>query len=238
MLLQTPARSRCASFLRGLGRLSLPPQCPRYHRSFFTLPSFSSEPQPRTLTATKILPYPPLPLFHTISDVGSYASFLPFLSASTVTSRHPLTGLPTSAYLTAGYGPFSGTFLSRVNCDQETWTVAAKSGGRVEENEIAKLGLTPVEQERAGLDGNERGLFKFLDTIWQLKPIVIGDSAPGGNGGGCGRVPETEVHLQLNFQVRSAAHAAVMSAVDSQVAAMMIEAFERRMSEVSQRSDF
>lgn len=202
------------------------------HRFFFTLPDFSSEPKPRTLTATKTLPYPPLPLFRTIADVGSYASFLPFLSASTVTSRHPETGLPTSAYLTAGYGVLSGTFLSQVDCNQETWSVVAKSGGRIEQSEIAKLNMTPEETVRAGLDRNKDGLFRFLDTIWRLKPLNI------NRRGGFGEGHETEVHLELNFQVKSATHAAVMSAVDGKVAAMMMEAFEERMSEVSQRSAF
>ncbi|KAL2825466.1 hypothetical protein BDW59DRAFT_146259, partial [Aspergillus cavernicola] len=82
----------------------------------------------RTLTASRTLLYPPSPLFKTISSVESYAEFLPFLNASTVTARDTETGYPTSAYLTVGYGPLSETFTSKVNCDEANWIVEATSG--------------------------------------------------------------------------------------------------------------
>ncbi|PGH28607.1 hypothetical protein GX50_08645 [[Emmonsia] crescens] len=50
-----------------------------------------------------------------------------------------------------------------------------------------------------------------------------------GNGRGGG---ETTVVLEVRFQFRSALHAAMMGAVEDQVAGMMIEAFEKRVREL------
>ncbi|EEP77421.1 predicted protein [Uncinocarpus reesii 1704] len=183
----------------------------------FNLPSLSSfapqlsSPAPRTLTATRTLPFPPLPLFRIISDVESYRDFLPLLTASTVTARDRATGYPTQAYLTVGYGPLSETFHSKVECDEATWTVGARSG------EIAF--------QRKGEEGKDGGVFEYLDTIWKLKPL---------EGRAVG-MELTKVDLAVNFRFKNPMHAAMMSAVENQVAAMMIEAFEKRVFEVERR---
>lgn len=199
----------------------------------FQLPSLSSltsgsnspfsAPPPRDLKATRTLPYAPGPLFRTISSVESYEKFLPFLSASTVTARDSVTGYPTRAFLTVGYGRFQETFTSRVDCDDANgkWVVEAKSGRGVD-GEGGKEG-----------DSGE-GLFEYLNTRWELFPVEgRGGGSQNGQQRGVSRLPtETEVMLQIQFRFRSAIHAAVMSAVEDQVAAMMIEAFEKRMKEV------
>lgn len=75
------------------------------------------------------------------------------------------------------------------------------------------------------------GLFEYLNTKWELFPVNGG--AQGEQERGVSRLPtETKVMLQIQFRFRSAIHAAVMSAVEDKVAAMMIEAFEQRMKEV------
>ncbi|KAK2746400.1 hypothetical protein FQN55_005618 [Onygenales sp. PD_40] len=204
--------------------LNLHPQT----RPFLTslLPSSpNTRPPPRTLTATRTLPYPPQPLFSTISDVASYSKFLPFLTASTVTARDAQTGLPSRAFLTVGYGPLSETFTSVVTCDRGKWVVGARSG--------VGVGVDSGKGER---EGSGNGLFEFLDTVWRLEPVL----GKGGKGGmavveGEEEVKETKVELQVRFQFRSAMHAAMMSAVEGQVAGMMIEAFERRVREVGGR---
>ncbi|KAK2767645.1 hypothetical protein FQN54_003803 [Arachnomyces sp. PD_36] len=207
----------------------------------FHLPSLSSltsgssspfsTPPPRTLTATRTLPHPPTPLFRTISSVDSYSQFLPFLSASTVTARDKLTNYPTRAFLTVGYGGFQETFTSEVECvcdpgnGNGKWVVEARSGRGVDEQQ--------------GKDGKEgEGLFEYLNTRWELFPVDK-SARKGQQGGGvvakASPPVETKVQLEIQFRFRSAIHAAVMSAVEDRVAAMMIEAFEKRMKELEGR---
>ncbi|OJD16825.1 hypothetical protein AJ78_03015 [Emergomyces pasteurianus Ep9510] len=187
--------------------------------SSLTNPLSPNPPPPRVLTATRNLPFAPEPLFRTIADIGSYAHFLPFLTASTVTARDAKSGYPTSAFLTVGYGPLTETFVSRVECDAELWTVGARSGRR--------------RRSGAENEGGDGGLFEFLDTLWKLQPVkdsmVMKNGAGTGTGTGGG---QTTVMLEVQFQFRSALHAAMMGAVEDQVAGMMIEAFERRVREL------
>ncbi|ODM23704.1 hypothetical protein SI65_01293 [Aspergillus cristatus] len=201
-----------------------PPPTPQTtpRRTFFSLPDLSSvlpnnnsngnnNNHTRTLTATRTLPYAPKPLFTVIASVDSYSQFLPFLTASTVTARDPSTNYPTTAFLTVGYGPLSETFTSRVDCDPENLVVEARSGARFG---VDKKG----GQEGMEFPGAREGIFEYLSTRWELVPLE------GGN--------ETRVQLKIEFEFRSQFHAAVMSAVEGQMAGVMIEAFEKRMREV------
>jgi coenzyme Q-binding protein COQ10 len=165
---------------------------------------------PRTLRATRTLPFPPSPLFDIIACVESYSEFLPFLTASTVTARDPNTGHPTQAFLTVGYGPFSETFTSRVDCDRETWVVEARSGGGFAEDG------KPVP-------GADEEVFSYLSTKWELVPT--------GQGQSQAEQQQTKVNLEIRFRFRNQFHAAMMSAVEDKVAGVMIEAFEKRIRE-------
>lgn len=196
-------------------------------RTFFNLPDLSSilptnnqnnnnndNNRTRTLTATRTLPYPPAPLFDVVASVESYSQFLPFLTASTVTARDPKTSYPTRAFLTIGYGPLSETFTSRVDCDPAALTVEARSG--------AKFGVdSKQDQEGAEFPGSREGIFDYLSTRWELVPEKQGRAA----------APWTRVQLRIQFEFRSQFHAAVMSAVEGQMAGVMVEAFEKRMRE-------
>jgi coenzyme Q-binding protein COQ10 len=158
-----------------------------------------------------------------ISSVEAYSQFLPFLTASTVTARDPETGYPIQAFLTVGYGPLSETFTSRVICDVEKLTVEAKSGANYGK-EVQDY--QAVKSSSSGLGGffpgaNE-GLFEYLMTRWELVPV-----SPGAQGG-----PLTKVNLEVRFEFRSQMHATLMSAVEGQMAGVMIEAFEKRIREV------
>lgn len=206
--------------------------CPTYttHRPFnlSALSSFlpstpggnnNSDPK-RVLTATRTLPYSPGLLFKVISSVESYSQFLPFLTASTVTARDPGTGHPTQAFLTVGYGPFSETFTSKVDCDPAKGTVEARSGAKY------SLGAGQTEGSKGGLSGffpgaNE-GIFEYLNTRWELVPLAPVDTQGG---------PQTKVNLEVRFEFRNQMHATVMSAVEGQMASVMIEAFEKRIRE-------
>lgn len=169
----------------------------------------------RVLTATRTLPYQPSALFKVISSVESYSQFLPFLTASTVTHRDPETGYPTRAFLTVGYGPLSETFTSRVDCNRDKWTVEARSG--------AKFGVDSKDGQEGGIfPGANEGIFEYLSTKWELVPV------PGGS-------VQTRVQLEIQFEFRNQFHAAMMSAVEGQMAGVMIEAFEKRIREVEGR---
>lgn len=184
--------------------------CLQHTRSFQLPPlsSFTSSgaaPVARTVSATRTLPYPPLPLFRTIAAVETYGEFLPFLTSSTVTARDGATGYPTRAYLTVGYGPLSETFLSKVDCNEADWTVGARSGERA------------LRDETGNKDRGAMTTFEYLDTIWKLEPVGA---------------ELTKVDLSVNFKLRKAVHAAMMSAMEGQVAGTMIEAFEKRVRTV------
>ncbi|KAE8349149.1 dehydrase and lipid transport-domain-containing protein [Aspergillus coremiiformis] len=169
----------------------------------------------RTLTATRTLPYAPESLYKVISSVESYAQFLPFLTASTVTHRHPETGYPTRAFLTIGYGPLSETFTSRVDCDRSRWVVEARSG--------AKFGIDSKDgQAGRNFPGANEGIFEYLRTKWELVPLQ-NDSVER---------PMTKVDLEIQFEFRNQLHAVMMGAVEGQMAGVMIEAFEKRIRDV------
>ncbi|KAE8379407.1 hypothetical protein BDV26DRAFT_259370 [Aspergillus bertholletiae] len=169
----------------------------------------------RTLTATRTLPYTPDSLYRVISSVESYSQFLPFLTASTVTHRDPGTGYPTRAFLTVGYGPLSETFTSRVDCDRSRWIVEARSG--------AKFGIDSKDGQAGGnFPGANEGIFEYLSTKWELVPLES-DRAM------------TKVNLEIQFEFRNQLHAAMMSAVEGQMAGVMIEAFEKRIRDVEER---
>lgn len=208
-------------------------------RTFFNLPDLSSvlpsssssnnnqnnnnnNNNNRTLTATRTLPYPPTPLFNVIASVDSYSQFLPFLTASTVTARDATTNLPSRAFLTVGYGPLSETFTSRVDCDPEKLVVEARSGARFGVDSKSGQGSSG---SGVGFPGATEGIFEYLSTRWELVP-------EGGSDEGEER---TRVQLRIEFEFRSQFHAAVMSAVEGQMAPVMIEAFEKRMREVQGR---
>ncbi|RAK71784.1 ubiquinone-binding COQ10-like protein [Aspergillus fijiensis CBS 313.89] len=178
----------------------------------------------RRLTATRTLPYSPAPLFEVISDVQSYSSFLPFLTASTVTHRDPTTQYPTRAFLTVGYGPLSETFTSKVDCDPQRLTVTAQSGARFG---VAKKDGQAVSSGGGGggfgFPGAEEGIFEYLSTKWELADVTA--EMDGGRS-------MTRVHLEIGFEFKNQWHATMMSAVEGQMAGVMIEAFEKRMGEV------
>ncbi|CAG8076592.1 unnamed protein product [Penicillium nalgiovense] len=180
----------------------------------------------RVLTATRTLPYKPALLYKVVSSVEAYSQFLPFLTASTVTARDPETGYPTQAFLTVGYGPLSETFTSRVICDVEKLTVEAKSGANYgKEVQDGQAGKSSSSSGLSGFfPGANEGLFEYLTTRWELVPVSPGVRAQGQ--------PLTKVNLEVRFEFRSQMHATLMSAVEGQMAGVMIEAFEKRIREV------
>lgn len=175
--------------LRALPRRVSPPT----RRPFITLPGTA----PQTLTATRTIPHPPLPLYELIADINSYATFVPYCSSSTVTAWSPPDEnnrrWPTLATLRVGWGGFEESFTSKVTCVPSS-LVEARSG------------------EAAGLGGSS--VLKSLVTRWSFAPRVV-----GGKEG-------AEVGLKLTFEFANPVYAAVSAAVSETVAKTMIEAFE------------
>ncbi|KAL2002980.1 hypothetical protein VTN02DRAFT_5287 [Thermoascus thermophilus] len=193
--------------------------------SLFNNNSNNNNPSPaRTLTAVRVLPYPPAPLFRVVASVESYSQFLPFLTESTVTARDPKTGYPTRAFLTVGYGPLSETFTSRVDCDPENWVVEARSGADFAGQQQQQQSSSSSAADGEPFPGADEGVFDHLSTRWELVPLET--------EAGRGRGPQTRVQLQIRFQFRNPLHTAMMSAVEEKMAAVMIEAFEKRIREV------
>jgi coenzyme Q-binding protein COQ10 len=102
-----------------------------------------------------------------------------------------------------------------VDCNRDKWTVEARSG--------AKFGVDLKDgQEGGSFPGANEGIFEYLSTKWELAPV------PGGS-------VQTRVQLEIQFEFRNQFHAAMMSAVEGQMAGVMIEAFEKRIREVEGR---
>ncbi|KAL4952851.1 dehydrase and lipid transport-domain-containing protein [Aspergillus filifer] len=72
---------------------------------------------------------------------------------------------------------------------------------------------------------SDEGIFEYLSTRWELVPEAAGE---GGE-------PRTTVKLEIRFEFKSQLYASMMSAVEGQMAGIMIEAFEKRVREINGR---
>jgi coenzyme Q-binding protein COQ10 len=184
--------------------LSSPPSpaLPRRHRAFISLPGSS----PQSLVATRTLPYAREPLYELIADVDSYSSFVPYCSRSRVTQWSPPDASgrrwPALADLHVGWGGFDEVFTSRLRCVPGV-SVEARSGG--------SAGDGPAKDASS--------VFKTLETLWSLTPVTRQSAT----------TPSTEVRLTITFEFVNPLYAAVSAAVSDKMAALMIEAFEKRV---------
>jgi coenzyme Q-binding protein COQ10 len=103
--------------------------------------------------------------------------------------------------LQVGWGGFDETFTSRLLCVPGV-SVEARSGG-------SALG-GPAQDASA--------IFKTLETVWYLTPVARQSTAPS-----------TEVKLTIKYQFVNPLYAALSAAVSDKIAALMIEAFEKRV---------
>lgn len=156
----------------------------------------------------------------------SYAEFLPFLTSSTVTARDPQSGYPVRAYLTIGYGPLSETFTSRVDCDKDRWIVEARSGERFassgDDREASASSSGSWVLPGGLFPGVNEGIFEYLATKWELVPLSSSSMSAA----------QTRVQLEVQFEFKSAMHAAMMGAVEGHMAGIMVDAFEKRVTEL------
>ncbi|KAI0287602.1 dehydrase and lipid transport-domain-containing protein [Russula brevipes] len=197
-------------------------------RHLFNLPDLSSFSgslpgvQPQSYYEQKILPYTRKQLYAVVSDVGSYASFLPFCTHSRVLT--PLTPAPThatpnaqrmEAELTVAFLAFTEQYTSRVTC-------------------------VPCESVKA-VAASATPLFKTLETTWRFRPASLpsgtATSAPPqpaitGLSIHSDDVGPTLLSLNLSFAFANPIHAAVSGTFFGKVSTLMVKAFEERCLKV------
>lgn len=205
-------------------------RAPLSARSFLTLPGT----EPTSLTATRILPYKSTNLYTLISDVDSYASFLPYCQASKVTkwSAPDKDGnrWPSEADLKVGWGGYEETYTSKLLC--VPGSIVEALGGD------AKTTIPRVDVEHHGETYNSpaasNAIFQSLSTRWTVKPFHYKPPSgqPQSDKAVHTPIDQTEVHLNIEFQFSNPIYAALSKAVAPKVAGIMIEAFEARAREL------
>lgn len=188
-------------------------------RHLFKLPDLNSLPypfadpagvKPQTYHEHKVLPYTRRQLYAVVSDVGSYASFVPFCTRSRVlrtlapidpnnTTHTSQSGaLRMEAELTVAFLGFTECYTSRVTC-------------------------VPYESVQA-VAASSTPLFKTLETTWRFLPAAAGAvTSPGVDDTG-----PTILSLDLTYEFANPVHAAVSGAFFGKVSTLMVKAFEER----------
>lgn len=200
----------------------------RHQRPFVTIPGSNVQ----SLTATRILPYPSHSVYQLITDVDSYATFLPYCTASKVTSwsspdAHD-TRWPSRADLTVGYGAYSATFTSKLFCVPGS-VVEAHSGTATAATSIPREQLAhhQHELETPPVDND---VFESLWTRWTVRPFhyLPPSGHPQTDSTQHQAREETEVHLAIEFKFANPMYGMLSQAVTPTVAATMVDAFEKR----------
>ncbi|KAK4462905.1 dehydrase and lipid transport-domain-containing protein [Cladorrhinum samala] len=219
-----------------------------------SIPTLTPTSPPKTLTANRIIPYPPSKIYSLIADIDSYSQFLPHCThsrvtahtADTATRRNP-GSLPCLADLTVGYGPLSQSYTSRVYCVPDRGIVEAVSGNAetsIPASVLAELGYDDVDGNKKQTDG---GIFERLVTRWEVRPVpppAAGQEESGkGLLGSQGRRVQSatkekeqeqdeeewsDVSLKVTFQFANPALGFAVGHVADMKVDEMIEAFEGR----------
>ncbi|CUM53896.1 unnamed protein product [Debaryomyces fabryi] len=109
-----PSYTRLIRFGRVSSRLQAP--CLSFlNRTFFTLPSFSSESSLQTYKVSKRVNVTPEQMFNVVSDVSKYHEFVPFVEKSLITKKDK-SDLPLEGVLRVGWQQFDEEFTSKINC--------------------------------------------------------------------------------------------------------------------------
>ncbi|KAI9464303.1 dehydrase and lipid transport-domain-containing protein [Russula earlei] len=197
-------------------------------RHFFRFPQLPANARPETYHEKKILPYTRRQLYAVVSDVASYASFVPFCKHSRVLvppkpAPTPMTpdALQMEAELTVAFLAFTERYTSRVTC-------------------------VPYESVKA-VATSATPLFKALETTWRFQPASGRSPRPSGaprplsrsrspSGGAVSEddVGPTLVSLELSFAFANPVHAAVSGAFFGKVSALMTTLFNA-VADLSQK---
>ena len=203
----------------------------------------------QTLTAGRILPYPAVSLYNLIADISSYPQFIPYCTASAITSHSspdPVTSQtwPRTADLNIGYGPYDELFRSAVYCLPYTVleAVAGEAEPTIPRNRLPHYFDSPDSTSSSSHDPEKsRGnsaIFTSLLTRWTLREYPFKPSPPDGSSPQEGEAnkqsasPRTEVNLHIEVRFASAVYSALSQAAAPKLAGLMVEAFEKRAVEV------
>lgn len=170
---------------------------PSYYTSYTT-------PSLRHLTHTETLPYHPSTVFAACSDISKYASFLPLIHSSNVTSKD-FHHLPKTAKLKIGYPPLGieEEWLCLVSCDHSTGTVLVKN--------------KDVE--------DATGIFDSWLMRWSIQP-------PPTAGARASKTAKATLELEVKF--RSMVYDQMFALLQDRVAGKMIEKFVVRIAELDE----
>ncbi|KAF9534893.1 dehydrase and lipid transport-domain-containing protein [Crepidotus variabilis] len=189
---------------------SLPTLSTCCRRNLFSLPNLSSfspfESKSKTYHEERVLPYTEKELYAVVADVASYPKFIPFCTGSRIDAsaltRAMKSKTVTEAELTVGFMSFQESYISTVTC-------------------------VPFKSVQA-VASSSTPLFTNLSTIWKFqsnsstrllsKLSDTPDDPPG----------PTLVSYDLTYEFANPLHAAASATFFSQVAGMMIKAFEDR----------
>lgn len=185
-------------------------------RTLFTLPNFSAfspstRLEPERYHERKILPYNRKQLYNVVADVGSYPQFVPFCTSSRILTpgfdKYHKEKTVIDAELTVGFLSFQESYVSTVTC-------------------------SPYESVEAVSFSS--ALFRTLSTSWRFYP-ASSESLPSPslkNELIDYDRDKTLVTLDLVYAFSNPLHASVTSSFFSQVSTLMVQAFEKRCSEV------
>ena len=202
----------------------------------------------QALTASRILPYRAPPIYKLIADIASYPSFIPYCTASTITTQSnpdPETKQrwPRTADLRIGYGPFDELFRSNVYCLPYTVVeaVAGDAESTIPAEKLPHYHKSPQPSSPSNLSQTQSpegsALFTSLLTRWTLREFPFKPNPPDGppQEGSANRhsaQPRTEVSLLIEVQFASAVYSALSQATAPKVAGLIVEAFEKRAHEI------
>lgn len=217
-------------------------------RSFL---SNALSPTPQTLTASRIISYPAKAIYSVISDVESYAQFIPYCRSSTVTKKSEPTeydgkSYPEEAKLVVGFSnDISEEFWSRIYCSPEQLVVEAVSGASETTLNTADI---KHHHARPAMDQDRtRGgdVLSHLSTRWTLRPHMYKPppaSAVDANShhmnlnetSDTPGLMKTQVNLAIIYKFANPMYGALSQAAAPKVAEKMIEAFENRVKQVAE----
>lgn len=219
---------------------------PRQRRTFLSNP-LSSEPQ--TLTASRILPYPSKAIFAVISDVSSYANFVPYCRSSVVTKSSEPTEYdgkqyPEEAKLVVGFSnDIAEEFWSRVYCSPARGVVEAVSGASETSLDAADIEHHHARPSPDSDPSRRADVLSHLSTIWRLKGYPYKPPPASAlekdtvhknheESSPLQALDKTEVNLTIQFRFANPMYGALSQAAAPKVAEKMIEAFEGRVRKV------
>ncbi|WVQ79367.1 hypothetical protein IAT38_001464 [Cryptococcus sp. DSM 104549] len=257
-----PSSRLTPSLSAGPSAVRSPISCQK--RSFFSLPDISKlanlvpgagqggapaegvevDGEVQRFHARKILPYSQAQLYALVSDVPSYASFIPFCQSSTVLSPSASSGSPSTREW-VDWQPGTEPF--------EVLAELAVGFGGLEERYVSRVVGTPFESVVATAS-NQTPMFKTLTTSWSFTPASTlsphptassssSPSSPASASSPTTRLPNstapadpnvgpTLLTIDLAFSFINPLHRIASQAVLPKVADKMVEAFEGRCLKV------